>query len=207
MATPENTKLVRRLAQISAIPLGPVFGLPGEIDDAMSVICANERSLADSIAALERNALCVEPDLAVARNSKLPRPSPSCTCSMKSFISVCATARRLSPSSRGRSFPASGLASTAPPRHPVLSGHLASRAHFPARDYQRPEHFLVPVPARRALLHAQGHREGQLPALDRPHPLWRKGRCPRGGVHRQALEAHPRQPAPIAADSGSLFAG
>ena len=61
MATPENTKLVRRLAQISAIPLGPVFGLPGEIDDAMSVICANERSLADSIAALERNALYWSP--------------------------------------------------------------------------------------------------------------------------------------------------
>ena len=76
MATPENTKLVRRLAQISAIPLGPVFGLPGEIDDAMSVICANERSLADSIAALERNALCVEPDLAVARNSKLAKTEP-----------------------------------------------------------------------------------------------------------------------------------
>ena len=76
MATPENTKLVRRLAQISAIPLGPAFGLPGEIDDAMSVICANERSLADSIAALERNALCVEPDLAVARNSKLAKTEP-----------------------------------------------------------------------------------------------------------------------------------
>ena len=76
MATPENTKLVRRRKQISAIPLSPVFGLPGEIDDAMSVICANERSLADSIAALERNGLCVEPDLAVARNSKLAKTEP-----------------------------------------------------------------------------------------------------------------------------------
>lgn len=76
MATPENTKLVRRLKQISAIHLSPVFCLPGEIDDAMSVICANERSLADSIAALERNALCVEPDLALARNSKLAKTEP-----------------------------------------------------------------------------------------------------------------------------------
>ena len=71
MATPEDAKLVHRLEQIAGIAISPVFCLPCEIDDAMSIIYATERSITDSIAALERNALFAEPDLAIERISEL----------------------------------------------------------------------------------------------------------------------------------------
>jgi type II secretory ATPase GspE/PulE/Tfp pilus assembly ATPase PilB-like protein len=73
MATPEDAPLVRRLEQIAGIPISPVFCLPCEIDDAMSIIYATERSVTDSIAALERNALFAEPDLAAERIAELAK--------------------------------------------------------------------------------------------------------------------------------------
>ena len=73
MATPENAKLVRRLEQIAGIPISPVFCLPCEIDDAMSIIYANERSIIESIAALEHNALFADPDLAIERITELAK--------------------------------------------------------------------------------------------------------------------------------------
>jgi len=73
MATPEDGTLVRRLEQIAQIPLSPVFCLPCEIDDAISIIYATERSIADRLLELERNALFAEPDLAVERISELAK--------------------------------------------------------------------------------------------------------------------------------------
>ncbi len=71
MATPEDAKLVHRLEQIAQIPLSPVFCLPCEIDDAISVIYVTEKSIAESFAELARNALFAEPDLAIERISAL----------------------------------------------------------------------------------------------------------------------------------------
>ncbi|MDI1319758.1 MAG: GspE/PulE family protein, partial [bacterium] len=73
MATPEDEKLVRRLEQIAQIPISPVFCLPCEIDDAISIIYATERSIADCLVELERNALFAEPDLAIERISELAK--------------------------------------------------------------------------------------------------------------------------------------
>ncbi len=64
MATPENSLLVRRLQQIVAMPISPVFCLPCEIADAISIIYATERGIIDSIAALERNAPFLDRELA-----------------------------------------------------------------------------------------------------------------------------------------------
>lgn len=71
MATPEDSTLVRRLEQIAKIPLSPVFCLPCEIDDAVSVVYATERSIADGLLELDRNALFSDPDLTVERISEL----------------------------------------------------------------------------------------------------------------------------------------
>jgi len=50
MATPDDTQLVRRLEKIAGIPLSPVFCLPCEIEDAISIVYATEQSITDSIA-------------------------------------------------------------------------------------------------------------------------------------------------------------
>jgi type II secretory ATPase GspE/PulE/Tfp pilus assembly ATPase PilB-like protein len=61
MATPEDGRLVRRLEQIAQIPLSPVFCLPCEIDDAISLIYATERSIADNFTELQQTALFNDP--------------------------------------------------------------------------------------------------------------------------------------------------
>jgi type IV pilus assembly protein PilB len=71
MATPEEASLVHSLERIAQIPLSPVFSLPCEIDDAISVLYSTERSITDSLAALERDALFSDPDLAVEKISEL----------------------------------------------------------------------------------------------------------------------------------------
>lgn len=73
MATPQDAKLVRRMEQIAQIPISPVFCLPCEIDDAISIIYATERSITDSLAELERNALFSEPDLTADRIADLAK--------------------------------------------------------------------------------------------------------------------------------------
>ncbi len=71
MATPEEASLVRSLEGIARIPLSPVFSLPCEIDDAISVLYSTERSITDSLAELERDALFADPDLAGERIAEL----------------------------------------------------------------------------------------------------------------------------------------
>lgn len=71
MATPEDASLVRSLEGIAGIPLSPVFCLPCEIDDAISVLYSTEQSITESLAELEKDALFSDPDLAVERISEL----------------------------------------------------------------------------------------------------------------------------------------
>ncbi len=71
MATPEDANLVRSLEGIAQTPLSPVFSLPCEIDDAISVLYSTERSITDSLAELERDALFSDPDLAIEKISEL----------------------------------------------------------------------------------------------------------------------------------------
>jgi type IV pilus assembly protein PilB len=71
MASPEDAKLVQRLGQIAQIPLSPVFCLACEIEDAISIIYATERSISDSLSELERNALFSEPDLVADKIAEL----------------------------------------------------------------------------------------------------------------------------------------
>jgi type IV pilus assembly protein PilB len=71
MATPEDASLVQNLGHITQIPLSAVFCLPCEIDDAISIQYSTERTISDSLAELERDALFSDPDLAVERISEL----------------------------------------------------------------------------------------------------------------------------------------
>ena len=73
LATPEDARLVRRLEQIAQIPISPVFCLPCEIDDAISIIYATEQSITDCIAVLERNTLFLENDPAADRIADLAK--------------------------------------------------------------------------------------------------------------------------------------
>jgi type IV pilus assembly protein PilB len=71
MATPEDAAMVRSLERIAQIPLSPVFCLPCEIDDAISVQYSTERSITDSLDELKRDALFSDPDLAAERIAEL----------------------------------------------------------------------------------------------------------------------------------------
>lgn len=73
MATPEDVTLVRRLALIAGTPVSPVFCLPCEIADAMSIIHATEQSITESITALAQNAFFAEADLGGDRIADLAK--------------------------------------------------------------------------------------------------------------------------------------
>jgi type IV pilus assembly protein PilB len=64
MAAPADQDLLRRLGQIVQLPLSPVFALPREIEDAISVHYCTEEGLEESLGALERSSLFDQPDLA-----------------------------------------------------------------------------------------------------------------------------------------------
>ncbi len=57
MTTPEDTSLVNRLQQIAQVPVSPVFCLPNEIQDAISIQYCTEKTLVDSLGELERSNL------------------------------------------------------------------------------------------------------------------------------------------------------
>ncbi len=64
MSTPQDNNLVRRLQQITQLTISPVFSLPCEIDDALSIQYCTEKSLADSLVDLEKDTLFNRPELA-----------------------------------------------------------------------------------------------------------------------------------------------
>jgi type IV pilus assembly protein PilB len=64
MATPDDADLIKRLSQIVQTPVSPVFALPREIADAISIHYCTEKNLEDSLNELERSSLFDKPDLA-----------------------------------------------------------------------------------------------------------------------------------------------
>ena len=64
MAAPNDTELVRRLSQITQMPVSPVFALPREIEDAIAVHYCTEKGLEDSLNELERSSLFDKPEIA-----------------------------------------------------------------------------------------------------------------------------------------------
>ena len=64
MANPTDAAIVRRLSQIAQIPVSPVFALPREIDDAISVHYCTEKGLEESLNELERSSLFDKPEIA-----------------------------------------------------------------------------------------------------------------------------------------------
>jgi type IV pilus assembly protein PilB len=71
MAEPRDQALLRRLAQIAQVPLSPVFCLPCEISDAITIQYSTEKSLSDSLVELERDSLFNHPDLGAERLAEL----------------------------------------------------------------------------------------------------------------------------------------
>jgi type IV pilus assembly protein PilB len=71
MATPQDAGKVRSLERIAQIPLSPVFCLPCEIDDAISVQYSTEQAISESLAELKRDAIFSEPDLTVEKIAEL----------------------------------------------------------------------------------------------------------------------------------------
>jgi type II secretory ATPase GspE/PulE/Tfp pilus assembly ATPase PilB-like protein len=59
---PGDTVLVQRLQQITQLPVSPVFCLPSEIQDAISIHYSTEKSLAESLGELERSNLFQPPE-------------------------------------------------------------------------------------------------------------------------------------------------
>jgi type IV pilus assembly protein PilB len=57
MAKPDDEDMVRRLRQIVQLPLSPVFGLPGEIENAIAIQYCTEKSLHDMLDEAEKNGL------------------------------------------------------------------------------------------------------------------------------------------------------
>jgi len=63
-ATPNDPELVRRLGHIVQMPISPVFALPREIEDAISIHYCTEKGLEESLGELERSSLFDRPEMA-----------------------------------------------------------------------------------------------------------------------------------------------
>lgn len=67
VATPDDDELIRRLSQIAQMPISPVFALPREIEDAISIHYSTEKDLGESLAELESSSIFDRPDQAGER--------------------------------------------------------------------------------------------------------------------------------------------
>jgi type IV pilus assembly protein PilB len=63
MAEPEDADLVKRLSQIAQVPVSPVFALPREIEDAITIHYSSEKNLEESLAELEQSGLFDQAEL------------------------------------------------------------------------------------------------------------------------------------------------
>jgi type IV pilus assembly protein PilB len=70
-ATPEDGDLLKRLSQITQMPISPVFALPREIEDAIAIHYCTEKNLEQSLGELERSTLFDKPDLATDKLAML----------------------------------------------------------------------------------------------------------------------------------------
>jgi type IV pilus assembly protein PilB len=57
MARPEDADLVKRISNITQMPVSPVFALPRDIEDSLLIHYSNEKSLDDSLAELGKDSL------------------------------------------------------------------------------------------------------------------------------------------------------
>ena len=64
LAEPNDPEVIKRLSQIAQMPVSPVFALPHEIEDAISIHYCTEKNLEDSLNELEHSSLFDKPDLA-----------------------------------------------------------------------------------------------------------------------------------------------
>ena len=64
LATPNDSELIRRLGHIVQMPISPVFALPREIEDAISIHYCTEKGLEESLSELERSSLFDRPEMA-----------------------------------------------------------------------------------------------------------------------------------------------
>ncbi len=63
-ASPNDPELMRRLGHIVQMPISPVFALPREIEDAISIHYCTEKGLEESRSELERSSLFDRPEMA-----------------------------------------------------------------------------------------------------------------------------------------------
>jgi len=63
MAEPDNPDIVRRLGHIAECPISPVFSLPVEIADAISIHYSTEKGIAESLKEFAKNNLVLTQDL------------------------------------------------------------------------------------------------------------------------------------------------
>jgi len=63
VATPEDADLIKRLSQISQMTVSPVFALPREIEDAISIYYTSEKNLEESLGQLEHSSAFDASDL------------------------------------------------------------------------------------------------------------------------------------------------
>ena len=76
MPTPDDAGLVRRIHQIVQMPVSPVFCLPCEIDDAISIQYSTEKTLVDSLAELEKDDLISRLDQSNERFDAVAESAP-----------------------------------------------------------------------------------------------------------------------------------
>lgn len=67
MSNPEDQAAVRRLQLIVGVPISPVFALPVEIDDAISIQYSTEKTISESLMDLENSDLIRNPNVLAER--------------------------------------------------------------------------------------------------------------------------------------------
>lgn len=67
MSQPADSAMVKRLSQITGLPISPVFALPREIEAAVAIHYSTEKSLEESIGELDGSSLFNQPDLSADR--------------------------------------------------------------------------------------------------------------------------------------------
>lgn len=70
-ASPNDAEIVRRLSHIVQMPISPVFALPREIEDAISIHYCTEKGLEESLSELERSSLFDRPEIAGEKLAEL----------------------------------------------------------------------------------------------------------------------------------------
>ncbi|HEU5079895.1 MAG TPA: GspE/PulE family protein [Opitutaceae bacterium] len=71
ISTPDDADLLKRLAQITQMPISPVFALPREIEDAIVIHYSSDKNLEESLAELEKSKLFSDANLTTEKVAQL----------------------------------------------------------------------------------------------------------------------------------------